>query len=380
MLNQKPFPRISSSTSSILTATASNALPPRFFQLDSSTLQTGLEERMRDALHSSVSPLVSANWMEEFRALVEIAISSACFGLGLMASASSPSTSFASTSSPGFSVGYGDQIYNLRYIISSSATSLLTPITNLFSSSSSSPLLRSQMLFVLLSRLIARFAILSIFPVVSRLLQRRYQEREDRASLLLNIRRVEKVLRALDLLNHVAFLYSGQHRHIVDRLLGIRLASGDRELSVSAHTYLIDRQHYWQTVFAALSLFLPMLNLSGWAKWSANLVRRAIYRVGLMLNNNNNHGGGGESPQNGSTDSTTSAAAGATATTTIGSQHRRTLSHAERFECLVCHTAPMAMPRRVRDCGHVCICYYCSQTAKPEACPECHGFISGFEE
>lgn len=348
--------------------TSSRLLPPRFFQLDSSTLQTGLEARLRDLVHASVSPLVAGTYMEEFRAFVELAVSLSCLLLGLLASRSEQLT--------GCCVAYGDHIYNLRYVTDSPVAAKVA-----FSRFAPPPTRHTG----LLARLLLRFVMLQVVPVFSRLVQRRiaeqHQEQQqqqqnnpdrndhpataDRSPgqvVLIVARNTERVVRVLDLLNHIVFLFDGSYRNVIDRILGVRLASGDRELQLSAHTYLIDRQHYWATLFAAMSLFVPMLNISGWAAFFARQLRRLIFRVS----------------------SSSFGAAPPAASGSNNSQHhqqqqqqlQQLRQQQMNFECLICHTEPMAMPQRAKECQHLSVCYFCAATQKPEACPLCHEPVS----
>jgi hypothetical protein len=335
-------------------APVSVRLPPRFFQLDASTLQAGLEARLRDALHDSVAPLVAPPYIEAFRALVELGVAAAC----LVAALQLPRGRGASAGC----TSYGDHVYNLRYVVAGSPTA----------AGGAAPSL-------LLLRLLIRFVLVSVLPLVGRMLVRAQQQLEEReqaegdarppalrnpvAAAAAAVRVAGRIARAADLANHVDFLVTGAHRSVVDRALGLRLASGERDLQLSSHTYLIDRQHFWATVLSAASLFVPLLNVGGWARYlAAGAARGGRWIASAMTGAPRGDGGAGDH------DSAAGAGHGAAAAA----------AGAARFECLVCRTDPMAMPRRVRDCGHVCVCYYCASTARLDECPLCHGRCSGF--
>ncbi len=192
------------------------------------------------------------------------------------------------------------------------------------------------------SKKLVHAALFVILPYLFRKLQRRSSERQwefsEPGSLQRRMSTVldwsEKIFKVLVAVNFVLFLWKGDYRSPLDRLLRFRLVQDSQRMNRVVNMEYLNQQLLWTAIFGFLNFLLPLMNMG--RLWS-----------------------------------------------TVSSRVRRE-SHAPTDDRLVscsqCGIQPVTQPRLSTPCRHV-YCYYCIAQRTIGAdfrCARCAGTITGF--
>lgn len=159
--------------------------------------------------------------------------------------------------------------------------------------------------------------------------------------------RIEDTLRALNLLNFIAFLSNGRYRSLTHRLLGVSCSLKDAASIFSSQNYdYMSREILWFSFAEFASFILPLINVVKIKNYLTRLVR--------------------EKP---------------TASLSITSPSQR--SQSDLLTCAVCNASPV----NAREIGCIhCFCYYCvtvSLLSDPDhgfVCPKCNHSVKELKD
>lgn len=147
-------------------------------------------------------------------------------------------------------------------------------------------------------------------------------------------------VRALNILHVIIFLMEGRYRSLADRLVGMRLVSGEQRMKRLVNLVYLNQHIGWQTWSSFLSLVLPMMRLG-------SVVSRVTAVGGTVL-------AGVAAGQGG----------------------------VREGHCSACRE-PLVLSRRAVPCGHT-YCYYCIttrlQTAPSYPCSVCGASVRSCAE
>eukprot|EP01063_Lacrimia_lanifica_P003820 TRINITY_DN12093_c0_g2_i1.p2 TRINITY_DN12093_c0_g2~~TRINITY_DN12093_c0_g2_i1.p2 ORF type:complete len:353 (+),score=108.11 TRINITY_DN12093_c0_g2_i1:68-1060(+) len=77
---------------------------------------------------------------------------------------------------------------------------------------------------------------------------------------------IETVVRVASLVNLIVFIREGKFRHVIDRLLGLRLVTFKSKVKKLSSFEFMDRQLWWRHVTEFLTFILPFVNFLPWLK------------------------------------------------------------------------------------------------------------------
>ena len=145
-------------------------------------------------------------------------------------------------------------------------------------------------------------------------------------------RTLDTILKALNTVNFLVFLYNGKYRAILDRILRMQLTYISPRMSRQIAFDFMNQQLVWHSFSEFLLFFLPLINLSRVRRWLKSVL--------------SNNFASRDSPSNDNS-------------------------------CPICQITPITVPVR-SNCGHV-FCYYCLEGSRLSSseltCPICSASV-----